>query len=152
MTEKEAKLFRQKIEKGSQILTDEELIETPYILPSWESLVTKAYEVKEEELPFKFQYNNLPYKAIKSGQVFQAQWVPGLDTASIFVRIQLETEDGTQDTPITASRGMEYEYGKYYLDPEDSNVYLCKRNDEVGSIVLQYLPHELIGQYFEALI
>ena len=150
MTEKEARLFRQKIEKGSQILTDEELIETPYILPSWESLVTKAYEVKEEELPFKFQYNNLPYKAIKSGQVFQAQWVPGLDTASIFVRIQLETEDGTQDTPITASRGMEYEYGKYYLDPEDNNIYLCKRGTESGTITLYYLPHELIGHYFES--
>lgn len=149
MTEKEARLFRQKIEKGSQILTDEELIEMPYILPLWEQLVEKSYEVKEEELPFKFQYNNLPYKAIKSGQVFQAQWVPGLETASIFVRIQLNTEDGTQDNPITASRGMEYEYGKYYLDPEDDVVYLCKRNDEVGTIVLQYLPHELIGQYFE---
>lgn len=149
MTEKEAKLFRQKIEKGSQILTDKELVETPYILPLWEQLVEKSYEVKEEELPFKFQYNNLPYKAIKSGQVFQAQWVPGLETASIFVRIQLNTEDGTQENPITASRGMEYEYGKYYLDPEDDSVYLCKRSDEVGTIVLQYLPHELIGQYFE---
>lgn len=149
MTEKEAKLFRQKIEKGSQILTDKELVEMPYILPLWEQLVEKSYEVKEEELPFKFQYNNLPYKAIKSGQVFQAQWVPGLETASIFVRIQLNTEDGTQENPITASRGMEYEYGKYYLDPEDDSVYLCKRNDEIGTIVLQYLPHELIGQYFE---
>lgn len=149
MTEKEAKLFRQKIEKGSQILTDEELIETPYILPLWEQLVEKSYEVKEEELPFKFQYNNLPYKAIKSGQVFQAQWVPGLETASIFVRIQLNTEDGTQDNPITASRGMEYEYGKYYLDPEDNKIYLCKRGNEIGTIVLYYLPHELLSQYFE---
>lgn len=60
-------------------------------------------------------------------------------------------EDGTQGHPFTAARGMEYEYGKYYLDPEDSKTYLCKRTGEAegGKITLQYLPHELIGQYFE---
>ena len=51
--------------------------------------------------------------------------------------------------PFPAARGMEYEYGKYYLDPEDEKTYLCKRGEETGTIVLQYLPHELIGQYFE---
>ena len=61
----------------------------------------------------------------------------------------VETEERTIDDPIPAARGMEYEYGKYYLDPEDGKTYLCKRGDETGSIVLYYLPHELIGQYFE---
>ena len=56
---------------------------------------------------------------------------------------------GTIDNPIPAARGMEYEYSKYYLDPEDGKTYLCKRGEETGSIVLYYLPHELIGQYFE---
>ena len=56
---------------------------------------------------------------------------------------------GTIDNPIPAARGMEYEYGKYYLDPEDGKTYLCKRVEETGSIVLYYLPHELVGNYFE---
>lgn len=58
---------------------------------------------------------------------------------------------GTQDDPITAARGMEYTYGLYYRDPEDGLVYLCERIGEAegGKIVLQYLPHELAGQYFE---
>ena len=56
---------------------------------------------------------------------------------------------GTIDNPILAARGMEYEHGKYYLDPEDGKTYLCKRLNETGTIVLYYLPHELIGQYFE---
>ena len=45
---------------------------------------------------------------------------------------------------------MEYEYGKYYFDPEDGKTYLCERTGEEpgGKIVLQYLPHELIGNYF----
>ena len=51
--------------------------------------------------------------------------------------------------PFPAARGMEYEYGKYYLDPEDGKTYLCKRLNETGTIVLYYLPHELIGPYFE---
>lgn len=47
---------------------------------------------------------------------------------------------------------MEYEYGIYYKDPEDGKTYLCTRTGEAagGTVVLQYLPHELIGQYFEA--
>ena len=47
---------------------------------------------------------------------------------------------------------MEYEYGKYYLDGEDGKTYLCERIGEQagGKIVLQYLPHELVGNYFKA--
>ena len=56
---------------------------------------------------------------------------------------------GTIDDQIPASRGMEYTYGLYYLDPDDGKTYLCKRGSETGTIVLQYLPHELIGNYFE---
>lgn len=48
-----------------------------------------------------------------------------------------------------AARGMEYTYGLYYSD--GGKVYLCKRTgeEEGGTVVLQYLPHELVGQYFE---
>lgn len=72
-----------------------------------------------------------------------------VSTPAVWVVIDVE-HAGTQDDPIPAIRGMEYEYGRYYLDSEDSKTYLCERTDEAagGKIVLQYLPHELIGQYF----
>ena len=37
-----------------------------------------------------------------------------------------------------------------YLDSEDGKTYKCERTGEAagGKIVLQYLPHELVGQYF----
>lgn len=59
-------------------------------------------------------------------------------------------DDGSQENPITAARGMTYTYGLYYLDPEDSKIYQCKRTGEAdgGTVELQYLPHELVGQYF----
>ena len=63
-----------------------------------------------------------------------------------------DTNAGTADDPIPAVRGMEYTYGLYYADPEDGKTYLCKRTGEAegGTVVLQYLPHELVGMYFEA--
>ena len=57
---------------------------------------------------------------------------------------------GSLEDPIPAARGMEYTYGLYYLDPEDGKTYLCTRTGEAegGTVILQYLPHELIGHYF----
>lgn len=61
--------------------------------------------------------------------------------------------EGTAEDPISAERGMEYVYGKYYLDPETDGIYLCARAGEEagGKITLSYLPHELVGQYFEVM-
>ena len=80
----------------------------------------------------------------------QEGWKPST-TPALWVVIDV-AHAGTQDDPIPASRGMEYEYGKYYLDSEDGKTYLCERIGEAtgGKIVLQYLPHELVGNYFTA--
>ncbi len=78
----------------------------------------------------------------------QAGWTPD-KTPALWVAVAADPEQGTAENPITAVRGMEYEYGKYYSD--GGKVYLRKRTGEAegGTIVLQYLPHELVGQYFE---
>ena len=89
--------------------------------------------------------SGLLYKCVKS-HTSQADWPPE-STPALWVVINTSSP-GTIDDPIPAARGMEYEYGKYYLDPEDGKTYLCKRGEETGSIVLYYLPHELVGQYF----
>lgn len=71
-------------------------------------------------------------------------------TPALWVVIDV-THAGTQDDPIQAARGMEYTYGLYYKDPEDTKLYLCERIGEQSGnkITLQYLPHELVGQYFK---
>ena len=78
----------------------------------------------------------------------QADWTP--DATPAMWAVIDKTHAGTLDDPIPASRGMEYEYGKYYIDGEDGNTYLCQRTGEAagGTIALQYMPHELVGQYF----
>lgn len=80
----------------------------------------------------------------------QESWKPSA-TPALWVVVDV-SHAGTQADPIPAARGMEYEYGKYYLDSEDGKLYLCERTGEAagGKIVLQYLPHELIGNYFKA--
>lgn len=63
-----------------------------------------------------------------------------------------DTPDGSADKPIEAYRGMTYYKDKYYLDPEDSNTYICTRDrdDAPGTgLALYYLPHELAGIYFQ---
>ena len=59
-----------------------------------------------------------------------------------------EQPEGSKDNPITASRGMTYQYGLYYYDPEDSKTCLCQRQGGSGTVTLNYLPHELVLQYF----
>ena len=91
------------------------------------------------------------YKTIQPELTIQAHYPPGAGTESLYTRID-ETHDGTKYDPIPAARGMEYEYGKYYLDSEEGKTYKCERIGEApgGKIVLQYLPHELVGNYFTA--
>ncbi|MDO5012885.1 MAG: hypothetical protein Q4E56_05220, partial [Pseudomonadota bacterium] len=78
----------------------------------------------------------------------QEGWNPSL-TPALWTVVNV-THAGTLDDPIPAARGMEYEYGKHYLDPEDNAIYRCARTGEAsgGKVTLQYLPHELVGQYF----
>lgn len=81
--------------------------------------------------------------------ISQEGWEP-YRTQALWVAVDDE-HDGTPKDPIPAVSGMEYEYGLYYTDTTDNNVYLCKRTGEQagGKVVLQYLPHELVGHYFE---
>lgn len=61
-------------------------------------------------------------------------------------------EDGSKEKPITAYKGMTYYKDKYYKDPEDSKIYLCTRDNDTSpgtGVALYYLPHELIGHYFQ---
>lgn len=81
------------------------------------------------------------------GTQIQENWNP-VDAQAIWTAIEIE-HTGTYDDPIPAARGMEYVKGKYYI--ENGTIYLMNREgmQDGESIVLQYLPSELVGQYFE---
>ena len=128
------------IEAAATSLPDDEAATAVELFPAW------AY-------PVSYVVGN---RVSDGGKLYKCQqahtsqegWKPSA-TPAMWVVVDV-THAGTQDDPIPASRGMEYTYGKYYLDSEDGKTYKCERIGEAagGKIVLQYLPHELVGQYF----
>ena len=94
----------------------------------------------------RYQYNGKLYKVVQA-HTTQADWTPDV-TPALWTLIDV-AHAGTIDDPIPAVAGMEYVYGKYYIEGE--TVYICKRIGEAegGTIVLQFLPSQLVGQYFE---
>lgn len=132
------------IEQAAVSLSDGEAASVPELITAW------AYPVAYAEGDRR-SYGGKVYK-VRPGQTHtsQADWTPD-KTPALWAVIDAE-HAGTQDDPIPAARGMEYEYGKYYLDGEDGKTYLCERTGEQagGKITLQYLPHELVGNYFKA--
>ena len=128
------------IEQAAVSLSDGEAATVPELITAW------SYPVDYAEGDRR-SYGGKVYKC-RQAHTSQEGWKPSA-TPALWVVIDI-AHAGTQDDPILASRGMEYEYGKYYLDSEDGKTYLCERIGEAsgGKIVLQYLPHELVGQYF----
>ena len=80
------------------------------------------------------------------GTQILADWNP-VDAQAIWTAIDVE-HAGTLDDPIPAAAGMEYVKGKYYI--EGTTIYLMNRAgmQDGESITLQYLPSQLVGQYF----
>ena len=127
------------IERAAVSLSDGEAASVPELITAW------AYPVAYAEGDRR-SYGGKVYKC-RQGHTSQADWTPD-KTPNLWAVIDAE-HAGTQADPIPAARGMEYEYGKYYLDSEDGKTYKCERIGEApgGKIVLQYLPHELVGNY-----
>lgn len=134
--------LRPMIEAAAMSLPDGEAAKAVELFPAW------AYPVSYV-VGNRVSDGGKLYKC-RQAHTSQKSWNPAA-TPDLWVVIDV-AHAGTQDDPIPASRGMEYEYGKYYLDGEDGKTYLCERTGEQagGKIVLQYLPHELVGQYFTA--
>lgn len=143
-----ARQTRPLIEKAAQSLSDEDGLKAKVLYPRWEKLVQLGSVTAEAG--YRFTHNGDLYKCVNANPTFQSDWVPGVGTAALYVRID-EAHAGTLADPIPAARSMEYTYGLYYSDPEDGKVYLCTRTGEAdgGTITLHYLPHELVGLYFE---
>lgn len=147
----EAMKMRPLIEKAVQSLPKDEALQAKNLHPKWSDLVKKG-KVDTDGKPglrFRYEGDNELYSCVNGDPEFQADWIPGVGTSALYVRVN-EDNAGTVEDPIPADRGMEYIYGLHYLDPEDGKTYLCTRTGEAdgNTVVLQYLPHELVGSYF----
>ena len=149
ITPQRAAELRPVIEAAAVSLSDGEAAKSPELIIRWADHIGETVAPGDRRSDEDADGVLRVYKVREGqGHTTQADWPPHL-TPALWVVVDV-THAGTQDDPIPASRGMEYEYGKYYLDSEDGKTYKCERVGEAdgGKIVLQYLPHELVGQYF----
>ena len=121
------------------------------LYPRFESVVG-TYQKKGARVRYDVNNKTFLFKLTcedqtEYGTLILESWNP-VEAKSIWTAIDV-THAGTIGDPIPAVAGMEYVYGKYYI--EGKTVYICKRTGEAegGTIVLQFLPSQLVGQYFE---
>lgn len=133
-----AVVWRGIIENAVQSIEDDAqaLIAKP-LHPKWEDLIGD-----DAKVGMRFQYDGDLYRVI-TAHVFAEQWVPGVGTESMYVRVD-EAHAGTQDDPISYDGNMELTSGLYY--EQDGVVYLCSR--DTGAPVYNALK-DLVGIYVE---
>lgn len=136
---------------AAQGASDEQALTMGSLYPEWAAGVAYGGE-KQPSFVTRMISEKMQVYRCQQPHTSQTGWEPE-NTPALWVAIN-KTNAGTQEDPIPAVRGMEYTYGLHYIDPEDGNTYLCERTGAVEgeTIVLQYLPHELVGQYFAEVI
>lgn len=150
--EEQSLIFVRAIAATATTLSDKAARSIPDILSTWDELLAAGEPIQPGVC---LTHNGQVYRMVQPSAVtLQAHQPPGgIGMEAVYALIDKE-HAGTIADPIPAARNMEYTYGKYYRDPEDGKLYLCKRQGETdgGTIILQYLPHELIGHYFEEVL
>ena len=131
-------LVRQQI--NTLTVDDQTALRMLEFYPEWNCLIGQTVDKAE----YKFQHNGKLYKTIPANHTFQADWVPGVGTESIYVRID-EAHDGTKYDPIPYDGNMALESGKHYT--QSGMTYLCSR-DTVNPVYNAL--SELVGIYVEA--
>ena len=138
----QAQAIRASMDAAAIMLTDEQAAKAPRLYPTWAvGLAVKTCD------RLYYPATDRLYKVVID-HTTQSDWTP--DAVPALYTVIDVVHAGTKDDPISAERGMEYVYGLYYRDGEDGKLYLCQRTGEAagGTVVLQYMPHELVGHYF----
>ena len=140
---KRAKETRRAAMLAAAGLPDEQAATVPTLFPEW-----KAGEAVAEGERCYYPPTDRLYKC-RQAHTTQADWTPD-KTPALWAAVDA-AHAGTADDPIPAAAGMDYIVGKFYLDPVDGKTYRCTREGMADgeTVNLQFLPHELVGQYFE---
>lgn len=147
----QAEMKQDTVDTAITYLTDEQALTVKDLYPTFDELASAGYTAEKQG--YRFRDGDDLYKTAQDNVTFQAQYRPGAGTESLYTHIN-EAHAGTLEDPIPAVANMEYEYGKYYS--EGDRIYICKRGGVPDpesmygqKVTLQYLPSQLVGQYFE---
>lgn len=112
--------LRPVIEAAAVSLSDTEAAKSPELITRWDAHLGETVKAGDRRSNEDATGVLRVYKC-RQGHTTQADWAPHL-TPAMWAVIDVE-HAGTMDDPIPAATGMEYEYGKYYLDPNDGKTY-----------------------------
>lgn len=112
-------------------------------------IVREHYKTRSDGVELWRTYSDAGYliRQVETG----AEYSEAIDVADApYTYEETDKLDVSTVEQIPAERGMEYVYGQYYSDPEDGGLYLCgvPGQESTGAVVLDYLPHEMVGLYF----
>lgn len=130
-----AKALKAAIDSAADMLTDEQSIKAKALYSEWTSLIGTTATVGQ-----RFRYGDVLYK-VRNNHTFSAEWVPGVNTASLYTAIDVE-HAGTIDDPIPWVPPMELVSGKYYT--QFDKLYECIRDSGTS---LAYDLADLVGTY-----
>ena len=111
--------------------TDEQALENKEWFPVWGD--ENAPMGMEVPVGFRLRYKTEEeeeytlYRVIQK-HALQAEWVPGIDTASLYTVVSVHK--GTKDDPIPYEQNMALEKDKYYT--QDGVLYVCILTTETG--------------------
>lgn len=105
-------------------LTDQQSLSVKSLYPNWEDLIGQTLSVGT-----KLQYGDKLFKVVQQ-HTAQKEWVPGIDTASLYTEI-VEDHEGTLEDPIPYPEdgNMVIYNGKYYI--ENGIIYQCIRDSGI---------------------
>ena len=139
------------IKASRETATDDVALKAKELYPPFEK-IKGTYQHKGARCTYEVDGEIFLYKLTcddqtADGTLIVDGWTP-VHASSIWTAID-ETHSGSLTDPIPAVAGMEYQWGKYYI--EDGKLYLCNRQGgKEGDVYkLDYLPSLLVGQYFD---
>lgn len=137
----QARTWRGIIEDVVQAIPDDmHALEVAPLHPEWAALAKAGATVSAG---YRFRHDGKLYKVITTNHTFDAAWVPGNGTESLYTRID-EAHTGAEDDPIPYEGNMELVLGLHYT--QGGVVYYCLRS--TGAPVYHALA-DLVGQYVE---
>ena len=104
-------------------LPDNEAVKIPLCYPSWESYIGKPLpKLNEQGKENRIEYQGELWKVRQDISIVLENQPPGLETASLYERIDIEHK-GTIDDPIPYDQTMTVYKDKYYI--QNGILYLC---------------------------
>lgn len=116
-----ARALRPYIEQASESLPDSDAAKAVEMFPRWADHIGETVKPGDRRSDTDESGVLHVYRVNKGqGHTTQENWPPH-STPAMWTIINVD-HAGTQDDPIPAARGMEYTYGLYYKDPEDTKL------------------------------